>query len=377
MVAKAILILFVGGSGGSPVEEMLLEAQGAIVRDILEQAVETDAFHGFILVTNQPAMAQGLPPGTEVEIDPGGAPFHLGQRLREVIEKYHVERPFYMGGGGLPLLGTQGLAEVAQQLGKAENTVITNNLYSADLVAFTPGSALSTIPLPQRDNPLAFLLSRQGGLKDVSLPRNAATQLDVDTPTDLLILSLHPGTGPHLRTFLDQAALDTTPLRRAMASFTDPLGQVVVAGRVGSHLWAYLEKETACRVRFFSEERGMGAEGREERGEVRSLLGFYLQQVGTAAFFRTLAQLGDAVFIDSRVVFGHLGLHPSGPDRYYSDLGQVREIKDPMVREFTEGALEAPLPVVLGGHSLVSGGLWALVEAAWLEEDRKRLTGGG
>jgi hypothetical protein len=36
-----------------------------------------------------------------------------------------------------------------------------------------------------------------------------------------------------------------------------------------------------------------------------------------------------------------------------------------VVREFTQAALSAAVPVVLGGHSLVSGGLYALVEAAW------------
>jgi hypothetical protein len=37
------------------------------------------------------------------------------------------------------------------------------------------------------------------------------------------------------------------------------------------------------------------------------------------------------------------------------------------VREFTRCAVSASIPVVLGGHSLVSGGLWLLAEAL-LEE---------
>ena len=56
---------------------------------------------------------------------------------------------------------------------------------------------------------------------------------------------------------------------------------------------------------------------------------------------------------------------PSAADRFYSDLRQPEKISDPWVRRFTEAAIEAPIPVVLGGHSLVSGGLYALVEAAW------------
>ena len=60
---------------------------------------------------------------------------------------------------------------------------------------------------------------------------------------------------------------------------------VVVAGRVGSHAWSYMERETACRVRLFSEERGMEADGRDGRGEVRSLLGFYAQGLGLRRLF--------------------------------------------------------------------------------------------
>jgi len=64
------------------------------------------------------------------------------------------------------------------------------------------------------------------------------------------------------------------------------------------------------------------------------------------------------------VIFSHLGLEPSLSDRFHSDLGQVERIDDPFVREFTQAALEAPIPVILGGHSLVSGGLLALIEIA-------------
>ena len=108
----------------------------------------------------------------------------------------------------------------------------------------------------------------------------------------------------------------------------------------------------------------MRASGRQARGEVRSLLGYHYQQVGPARFFEHLAQLGQAVFLDSRVLFAHLGIWPSASDRYNSDLRRPERIRDLAVREFTQHALDASVPVVLGGHSLVSGGMYALVEAA-------------
>lgn len=109
----------------------------------------------------------------------------------------------------------------------------------------------------------------------------------------------------------------------------------------------------------------MRASGRQARGQVRSLLGYYLDTVGTKCFFDTLATMAQAVFLDNRVIFAHRGLWPSAADRFYSDLRQPAQIGDTFVRELTEGALAASIPVIMGGHSLVAGGMYALVEAAW------------
>jgi len=108
-----------------------------------------------------------------------------------------------------------------------------------------------------------------------------------------------------------------------------------------------------------------------ERGQARSLLAYHVQAVGLARFFEELATLGDAAFIDTRVLLAHLGLRPSRADRFLSDLGRAAEIKDAFLRDFTEAAARAAIPVLLGGHSLVSGGLMALIEVAWREYDRR------
>ena len=84
--------------------------------------------------------------------------------------------------------------------------------------------------------------------------------------------------------------------------FTQRQGQAVISGRVNSRTMAYLERESACRTRVFSEERGMRADGRMERGEVRSLLGMQMQAVGMERFFQeVLPDLGQAAFLDDRV----------------------------------------------------------------------------
>lgn len=109
----------------------------------------------------------------------------------------------------------------------------------------------------------------------------------------------------------------------------------------------------------------MRASGRQARGEVRSLLGYYLEAVSLARFFEELATMAQAIFLDNRVLFAHRGLWPSAADRFHSDLRQPEMVTDPFVRALTEAAMAAPVPVIMGGHSLVSGGMYALIEAAW------------
>lgn len=110
----------------------------------------------------------------------------------------------------------------------------------------------------------------------------------------------------------------------------------------------------------------MRASGRQIRGEVSSLLNAYLDLVGVDDFFVALAEMADAILLDSRVILASRGLWPCDADRFHADLLMDAQIEDPFLRAFTAAARTAPVPVVLGGHSLVAGGLAALLEGAGL-----------
>jgi hypothetical protein len=239
------------------------------------------------------------------------------------------------------------------------------------LLGFVPGSVIRDIELPDNDRILPRFLRDQAGLDNRALKRTIANQFDIDTPGDLAILAYGGGAGPHLQRYIDAADLDTTRLQRASALFTDRDAEVVVMGRVGTQTWQYLEAETACRVRMFAEERGLQAAGRDVNGAARSLAAFHIQAVGAERFFRELAELAQAAFIDTRPLFAHMGLRPSRPDRFLSDAMVPDGIVDPWVRELTQAACEAPIPVVLGGASLVASGVQLLSEAAWREHDER------
>ncbi len=367
MAAQTLpLLIMTGSSEGSEPERMVSRARQAITLDLVERALTVPVLDPVVVSTNSASLASRLATyAVHVELDPPGQPFHFGRTLSDLIARYDMERCFYMGGGAGPLLPAGAMASMAETVLVADQLLVTNNFYSSDFVAFGPTSVLSKHPLPETDNELAWLLGEHAGLPIRELPRSGATQFDVDTPIDLLILAIHPNTGRHVRACLDTMKLDTSALEAALPFLLDRDATILIAGRVSSATMGYVERETACSTRVISEERGMRASGRQARGEVRSLLGYYLDAVGEQRFFESLGTMAQAVFLDNRVLFAHRGMWPTAADRFYSDLRQPDHIEDPFVKDLTMAAIAAPVPVIMGGHSLVSGGLYALVEAAW------------
>ncbi len=374
MTQTPVLIVFLGGMAGSPIEDRVGAALAEAALDLLDEALATDAFAGAVLCSDSDALASRLPAGVDLDLD--REPFHFGRRVAGLVRERDIRRPLYAGAGAVPLLRGSDLAAVARHLSEADGVVISNNYFSADLVGIAPGEALARIEPPPADNLLPRLLHDQAGLESRPLPRSSATQFNIDSPGDLAILKLAGGAGPRLTRFLEGFDADLAPYRRLMAALVDPQAEVLLAGRVGSQVWQYLETETACRLRVFSEERGMQAAARDSSGAARSLLAFHLREVGPRRFFAELADLAGVACLDTRPLLAHLGVDASRADRFWSDLGCPERIEEPFLREFTAAAREAPLPVLLGGHSLVAGGLMLLTEAAWREEDRRTLEKG-
>ncbi len=360
------LLIMTGVSEGSEPERMVSRTRQAVTLDLVERALTVPSLRPVVVATNSPALARSLVDyPILVDLDPPDERFHFGQRLAALIDKFGMQRCFYMGGGAGPLLTAADMAVIAETMLSTDRQLVTNNFYSSDFAAFAPTSALKKQPLPDTDNELGWLLGEDARLPIRELPRTGATQFDVDTPVDLFTLASHPAAGPHTRAYLDSLALDMSHLDAALPLMLDRDATILVAGRVSSATWSYLERETACSTRVLSEERGMRASGRQTRGEVRSLLGYYLDAVGMDRLFETLATMGQALFLDNRVLLAHRRLWPSAADRFYSDLRQPEQISDPFLQALTEAAMAAPVPVIMGGHSLVAGGMYAIVDAAW------------
>ena len=368
---KVTLLLTVGGWGRSEVEQSLGGAHQAAARDLVETLLTTGQVGRAVVATDDPAWGGTLADlPVEVDIDPAGKPFHFGWRLARLIERYGARCVLYSGGASAPLMSAGRWSEVLSRLAQAERLVVTNNLHSCDWVGFVPAS--DVVPLIAReasDNALAWAMKYDAGLPVVHLPASAATRFDLDTPADLLIAGRHPGVGPCLRRYLDGLAWDSRQLDRVLAAMASKGGSLAVVGRVSSSAWAALERATRCWVRVFAEERGMRASGRQERGDVRSLLADYLKLVGFERFFEELAELVDGVLFDNRVILAAEKLWPSAADRFNSDLYRWDRVEEPFLRRFTRAAAEARLPMALGGHSVVAGGLMALVEVLDLKRE--------
>jgi hypothetical protein len=314
-----------------------------------------------ILVAPQPAALQPPPGVSLIETPPG--PIHFGDQLTAVIQSHQPRKLFYFGGGSAPLLPTAVLTDLLVKLARAEQLLLVNNRFASDWAGIAPATILPAWAekLPQ-DNMLGWVLSHEAGLPYETLPASAGSRLDIDTPTDLLTLRLHPQTPPHLAAFLADLPLDAAPLRRALAVLATPASRVFIAGRFAPAVWTAVNKATQCWLRVISEERGMVSSGRQARGEVYSLLADHLELIGPDAFFATLARQADAAFIDTRPLLAHHGRWPSDADRFASDLGLVDQIGDEWLREFTAAAVAAPIPIILGGHSLLAGDMFAFCD---------------
>jgi hypothetical protein len=366
---KPVLVMFHGSVGREPAEQLVARVRVAAARQSARDALAA-GFGGVVIATDQPAAFEAMPTAVLVLSDAPGQDFGFLERLRDIVLSYQLERPVVMGSGALPLLGLAGFCEIASHLCSVTSGAVTNNFFSSDVCGWVPGAAGARLTGVPRDNLLPRRLRDQAGLRSTVLKRTSATTFDLDTPADVVVLALQEELPAEIRKAIPRLPAPVfAKYAEAMRVVCDPARQLVVAGRVSSSAWQYLETETACRVRLLSEERGLATAPAGHRA--RSALGFLLEAVGVDGFFERLAGLGDAAVIDTRVLEAHLGVSPSREDRFQSDLYRWRAIEDPFLREFTRAAARSKQPVLLGGHSLVSGGLMALTEAAWRENDRR------
>ena len=365
MPDRLALLMFVRGRRPGPrwMEEMdaiLLAA----ARDTLDRAV--GLFDRLIVATPDRAWGESLRDlDVDVDLDPADTPFHFGARLAEIVVRHRLDSVLYTGAASAPLLTRADLASIAQAARASDSVIIANNIHSTDWAVIAPANAVVRVAdRLQVDSALGWVVSREAGLLARVWPRSPTSLLDIDTPLDALIAVRCSGAGRKLRAAVVASKWESHRLDAVEQVLAMPDRRLTLIGRVPSWSLSLLEQKAQLWVRVFSEERGMRASGRAAAGGVRSFVANYLGAAGPQHFFADLAAMTDAVLFDTRVVWAARNFWPDEPDRFASDLMMVDEIGESSLREFTRAAEQCPIPVLLGGHSLVSAGLWALLENA-------------
>jgi hypothetical protein len=213
------------------------------------------------------------------------------------------------------------------------------------------------------DNPLGWRLKNETGCSLRALPACAATRADIDTPADVFLLSGHPDLGLHLQGVLQRGPPEMLArVGRLRQVLLEQARTLAVIGRSSSYVWRQLEERGQIWVRLFVEERGMLANGRASRGEVRSLIGHMIDDLGPDGFVDRLSSMADAVLWDTRVWMAHAGTWPPAADRFAADMGWDDQVALPDLRRLTAAVSRARIPILCGGHGVVAGAVLALLE---------------
>ncbi|HUP55087.1 MAG TPA: hypothetical protein VM408_06235, partial [Methylomirabilota bacterium] len=213
------------------------------------------------------------------------------------------------------------------------------------------------VPDLASDNALPRWLAETAGIPVTDLRRRWRLGVDIDGPLDLVLLG-----GPWAQwvSAADRTLVETR-LAAVRAVAADAQKELLVTGRTSSTTLRWLERRTASRTRALVEERGLRTTAAGQR-PAASILGMLVDRDGPETIGTSLARLADAAIVDTRVLLAHrLGADergwPTPKDRFASDLLLPGHIADPWLRALTAAAADAPIPVLLGGHTLVGPGL--------------------
>jgi hypothetical protein len=272
------------------------------------------------------------------------------------------------GAGALPLATHADAVALVAVAASGERRALANNRYSADVVAIGDPSVLRDLPELPGDNTLPRWLEEVARVEVDDLRRRWRLAVDLDSPLDVLLID---GDLP--------GEIDTSPVHSRLAALRavgrDRRAELVVAGRASASSLRWLERATAGRVRGIVEERGLRASSRIALSDdgprpdparperpPRSVLGMVLHDRSPGALGRVLGELGDGAIVDTRVLLAHrLGADerawPKAEDRFASDLLLPDRIGDPWLRDLTASAVDARIPILLGGHTLVGPGV--------------------
>jgi len=359
-------VIFHRSLGTSQGERLVTAGRRAATLDLIGK-IHRAGLSRIFLVTDADEARSFEESGVESIRVPSGGGFHFGEELKRVINEEDLEGVVYFGGGSGALFPEEGIRRLSSFAAEEEGGAILNNFYSSDFAAIAGAGGILSLEIPSIDNRLGFALA-EAGIPCYTLDRSLETDFDIDTPTDLILLKGSARGGERTRELLDPTSIDHPFLAEILPILADRSARLFIVGRVNPGTWSRFERAVACRTSGIVEGRGM----RSAPDGAEYFVNRILRREGARRFFAHLARSADGALIDTRPLLAENGRLPGPADRFASDLLLPDGIRNPLWREFTEEALSSPIPVILGGHSLMSGGLHLLAEACWKGRDLPR-----
>jgi hypothetical protein len=328
-----------------------------------------DAVRGALAVRHAAGFSAAAADAVVVHREPpDDLPF--GERLRRLVRDHVTGGVVVLGAGAMPLATEADRRRFVEAARAERPAALANNAYSADVLAIADAArALRDLPPDlATDNALPRWLSEVAGVpvQDIAGRRDLA--FDVDSPLDVMLLD---GAGDGVAGLPRLPAADGEPVRQRLAALrtlaADPAGELLLTGRVNGDDLRAVERLSRARTRVLIEERGLrtaslaAQRGRRNRRPPRSLLARLLDAGGPESLGEIVAAHADGALVDTRVLMAaRTGADeqawPPPEDRFASDLLLADRVQDPWLRALTASAAAAPVPILLGAHSLVGPG---------------------
>lgn len=379
--AEISAIVFEGGTHDGDISRWMDSVREEMAIGLCERLVSVGVFHRVVLCTDRDGLAgRALQRIAELDVykfhGTGDVEFHFGERLCEVVKAYGFKSFLYFSGGSGQLMDEEDICSFAsttltapyKSLCSSARYIVANNAYSSDMFGISDSSCLMGLNgnLPSSDNEFAMWFCMTFDADIVPLPSQMAFQFDVDTPVDALIMST-----------MEKSSIDTegmlgfvknegllfvlnrmfTKIEMAKAVMKGPGGEFTLIGRVPPSSVSYLNSILKCRIRTFSEERGMRSFKRDVRGEAKSIFASYIKRCGIRNFVNDMSDMTGLAFVDTRVLLSSLGCRLSTEERFASDLLMTDCLKDEMAYELADAFSTSSCNFICGGHCLVSWGV--------------------
>ena len=282
--------------------------------------------------------------------------FNFGKYLLKIINKYSLDKIFYFGAGSCYFLNTDELKFISENT--LQGQFISNNPISSDFISFASSDLNNEIILnfPNIDNYFSSYLMSRTSLKYIKMPISLGSIFDIDTPNDFAILSKITNNSGRIGNYMSNNIFKNIDLDKLLKILSSKSNEIFVYGRINPLNLYMAERNISCKIRFLSEERGLKIRGKASASLLKHV--FNLENLNI--FLDMFENICSAGIFDTRVIFSLFAGKYDQEDVYLSDMKMWEKINNPFIKSFTKKISESKVPIILGGHSVVNGGLMAL-----------------